>query len=93
MGEALVESFGDEVYAVGVFAGGGSFANNSRKPVTMAAPTESDDVRHVIEKLGQPATFIDLSAEESPGREWLFEEVAVNDTFLDLEGGNKLVLG
>lgn len=93
MGEMLKEAFGDQMYSIGVFAGAGVLANNSRMKETLASPsTDHLDIKHVIRYLKAPFHFLPISSQRKEGDEWLYEPIVVNDSFIDLNGSNKMVL-
>ena len=93
MGEILANNDNLDMYIVGFFAGAGSFANNAGKEEQMV-PAVSDglDIKHIISSLGTGVSFIDVPCDTQIGSEWLFDDIIVNDTFIDLWGTNKMSL-
>ena len=93
LGEVLFEKYPDEIYAIGVFGGEGELANNSRVPEKLTPPTESNDIKRFVQNSPAQNTFIHIPPTSKKGGEWLYQEVIVNDSFLDLYGGKTLVPG
>lgn len=92
MGEILKQKFGDELYSIGIFGGRGTHANNSRKPEALIESGEENDIQTVINRSKNEATFLDFAAKNSKNSAWLFQNITVNNSFIDLESGNKLAL-
>ena len=66
MGELLLPKYGDQMYSVGVFAGGGTYLDNSGNPREMMAPdTTATDIKTVIRALSGPLHFIDMHSDVS----------------------------
>ncbi len=93
MGEILNDLYQKDLYVLGVYAGGGSYADNSGKTVSMQAPdTTLPDIKHLIGAMKGYAGFIHLPSKNRPGNQWLFNPMVVNDSFIDLNGTNQLIL-
>jgi erythromycin esterase-like protein len=93
MGEILASRYGDEIYSIGVFAGTGSYADNSGNEKQMSPPdTTGSDIKKVISQLPGTTNFINLVNTNNSGRKWLDKKITVNDTFIDLSNNNKLIL-
>ncbi len=93
MGEFLLQPFGAETYALGVFAGDGSFADNAGKIKQMGpVETEAADIREVIQLLENKVHFLAIPKVQTDENAFLFGETTINDTFIDLTGTNKLRL-
>jgi erythromycin esterase-like protein len=93
MGEFLKEDYGDDMYAVGVFAGKGSFNNNSGVRENMEPVSdEGTDIKQIINRLNHRVAFLDIPDKEKKGLEWLFRKIIINDTFIDLSNSNELIL-
>ena len=93
MGAILQERFPDDCYSIGVFAGRGSFANNSGKEVQMNPPDSVHlDIKTLIEQLDGASHFLPIPKKSHPTNRWLFEPIVVNDTFIDLNGSHSMVL-
>lgn len=93
MGEFLKKEYGAEMYSIGVFAGSGSFANNQGaeerlKPIS----TDGIDIKQIINELNYKLGFLNIPKKEKKGLDWLFENIIINDTFIDLSNSNKMVL-
>lgn len=92
MGEMLLRQFGDQMYSIGLFAGGGELANNSRATEQLAHPDpEQLDIKHIINHLKAPFHFLPIPARPK-NFEWMYQPIIVNDSFIDLNGSNKLTL-
>ena len=109
MGEYLSPTYGDDMSVLGFFAGAGSYANNAGETEMMDAPDSTQlDLKHVIARAvdanaeqgraaasAQRVFFLGTQGLDAntPGAEWLFEDIVVNDTFIDLSSTNQLKLG
>ncbi len=93
MGQLLTRQFGDQSYVMGVFASKGSFANNAGKETIIVTPDSTKaDIKHAINRLPQFANYLHIPQQKTAGSEWLFQNIVVNDTFIDLEDSNQMVL-
>lgn len=94
MGEFLIKDYEEEMYAIGVYAGGGTFVNNYGKPEELIPPSDKGlDIKHLIAADRGNLTFLNISVHASEPDHWLQEPIIVNDTFIDLSNSNKLILG
>lgn len=93
MGEFLRKKYDTEMYSLGVFAGSGSFADNSGNTEKMEpiATDENDIKKHILALEGR-VQFIDIPKPVGLKRNFLFDEITINDTFIDLFNSNKIVL-
>lgn len=93
MGEILEPIYDKEMYSMGVFAGSGSFADNSGKAEQMSTPdTTALDIKHIIAALEGTVVFINMPQKREAGSEWLDNEIIINDTFIDLSESNRMKL-
>jgi len=93
MGEYLSERYKDKMYSIGMFAGGGSYANNSGEEEAMSPPDTTElDLKHLIRVLPGYAHYISIPQTASEGSNWLFDPILLRDTFIDLYGSEKMVL-
>ena len=93
MGERLAKSMGDDMYVLGVFAKAGTYHDNWGRVKQMAEPDSTAlDIKHLIDVQRVPLTLLDVPAKPSAGSAWLFDEIIVNDTFIDLSSSNKMIL-
>ena len=93
MGEFLQEQLDTSWYVLGVFAGAGSFHNNSGQEEQLSPPDpEQLDIKHIIGAVAPPVSFLPIPGQAKAGAEWLFEPIIANDTFIDLFGSNLLQL-
>lgn len=93
MGQILATRYGKEMYSLGVFAGSGSFLDNFGRPKEMVAPDSASlDIKHIISAQTGAVNFIDVPEKSVKGSEWLWQNITVNDTFIDLKGSNKMTL-
>ena len=93
MGELLAPGYGNDMYSIGIFAGSGSFNDNSGGVVKMVPPDSAGlDIKHIISQLDGEVNFLDIPEKFSKGSDWLVQEIIINDTFIDLENSNKMVL-
>ena len=93
MGELLAPGYGNDLYSIGIFAGSGSFNDNSGEVVKMVPPDSAGlDIKIIISQLDGEVNFLDIPDKFSNGSDWLVQEITINDTFIDLENSNKMVL-
>ena len=93
MGELLKEKWGDEMFALGVFAGAGWYHENGGNEVKMLSPDSTGmDLKHVINMLNGKANFIAIPSVKRKASGWLDKKIVVNDTFIDLKNSNEMVL-
>ncbi|MEP0365684.1 MAG: erythromycin esterase family protein [Cyclobacteriaceae bacterium] len=93
MGEFLAEEFGDQMYVLGVFAGKGSYSDNSGEEQALMAPDSTKlDIKHIVAADRSRLSFLDIPKNRTKGSGWLWETIIVNDTFVDLSGSNSLTL-
>ncbi|HMU44883.1 MAG TPA: erythromycin esterase family protein [Chitinophagaceae bacterium] len=93
MGEILSPKYGKEMYSLGVFAGSGSYHDNSGKEIQILPPDSVDlDIKHIIDNLKGTVNFVDIPKNKLKGREWLDNKIIVNDTFIDLSNSNRMIL-
>lgn len=93
MGEILYATYGKNMYSLGVFAGTGSYHDNGTvERQLLPADSTALDIKHIIEALKGAVNFISVPKAELPGIEWLYSDIIVNDTFIDLKNSNTLNL-
>ena len=93
MGEFLEPELGDELYVLGALGNRGSFLNNRGDEKTMStADTSSLDIKHVIATTGIQCGYINLKDYPVLGDRWIRKPIIINDSFIDLNGSNSLVL-
>lgn len=92
MGEILAEKFGDKAYSIGVFGGKGEITDNAGKAASMVLPTEENDIQNIINQLESDASFLNIPKKQEPETKWLFENIIVNNSFVNLDSQNKLIL-
>lgn len=93
MGEILARKYGDKMYALGVFAGSGSFHDNAGKVQEMLSPDSTSlDIKQIISKLKGTVNFLNIPPTRKPGSRWLDQAITINDTFINLSQGNKMIL-
>lgn len=93
MGELLYREYGKEMYSLGVFAGSGSYHDNGGVERKILPPDSAAlDIKHIIQSLNGTVNYIPIPRTKSPGSEWLYQDIIVNDTFIDLDNSNKLNL-
>lgn len=93
MGEYLTKNFDRDMYVVGVFAEQGAFHNNSGKVENLSEPDSTHlDIKHIIKADKVKVSFVNIPDEVTEGDRWLFQDITVNDTFIDLSISNKLNL-
>ncbi len=93
MGEFLKREYDSEMYSIGVFAGKGSFSNNrgveeNLKPVSNVGL----DIKHIINQLKYRVSFLDIPDKRNRNSNWLFNDIIINDTFIDLSNSNYMTL-
>lgn len=93
MGEIVRTHFPNDTYSFGLFAAGGSYADNYGKEMKMMAPDSAHlDIKHVIARLGGFVSYLHIPENKVTGTEWLHQYTVVNDTFIELGGSNKMIL-
>lgn len=92
MGEKLAEIYGQDLYAIGLFPGSGSFADNSRKEEAMETTGRPDDLQHLILQSGQKNAFLPVPKRPGSGAEWLFQPLTINNTFINIWGDDQMTL-
>ena len=92
MGEYLAQEFGNEMYALGIFGGQGEYANNAGRPEQTDTLVVTNDIKWLSERSENLATFYDLTSKNGLEDNWVAGPVIVNDSFINLNGGNELFL-
>ncbi|MGB0525186.1 MAG: erythromycin esterase family protein [Flammeovirgaceae bacterium] len=93
MGEVLKEKLDKDIYTIGVFAGKGVFAGNTRNKKELSAPDSSQlDIKHLINQLDGYAHFLSIPSKNKKSTAWLFQPIIVNDTFINLRKKNTMEL-
>lgn len=93
MGEFLKEAYSDEMYVLGTFIGGGTYANNAGEPRELSPPDDQElDIKHVISSDQARMTFYNIPVNIPKQAQWIRESIIVNDTFIDLSSSNKLII-
>ena len=93
MGAMLYKDYGPDMYAIGVFAGKGSYANNrGTKEDLQPVSTEGFDIKRIINRLNCKSGFLAIPEKEDKRLDWLYRKIIVNDTFIDLNSSNEMEL-
>ncbi len=93
MGKLLADSYSDRMYALGFFAGEGRYYNNPGKITALNSPDSSAlDIKHIIQKAEGFVSYLKFPFNRKKKYEWLFSPITVNDTFINLNNGNKMTL-
>lgn len=93
MGKMLSNNYDNEMYSIGSFAGKGVYANNSGKKTNiLPADSLNLDIKHIIANLTGFINFLDIPAQQNPDSQWLYNDIIANDTFIDLNNTNKMIL-
>lgn len=93
MGELLCHYYPGNTYSIGIFAGTGSYADNKGKEIKLLPPdTTSTDLKHIIALLPGFTSYLHIPENKVSGTDWLYKDVVVNDTFIDLNSANKMIL-
>ncbi|OJJ15161.1 hypothetical protein BKI52_39535 [marine bacterium AO1-C] len=93
MGEFLAKKYGKQMYVLGTFAAKGSYHGNYGNTRKMKAPeARAPDLKHYINTLPKYAYFLPIPKKKTVANQWLFKPIIVNDTFINLNGGKKMVL-
>ena len=73
------------------FVGDGKYANNSGKAEKTAPVNREDlDVRHIIDALRHKVSFMPMPNKAKNKNKCLFDEIVVNNSFIDLNGSTKM---
>nr|WP_321232786.1 erythromycin esterase family protein [uncultured Psychroserpens sp.] len=92
-GEYLKKKYPNETYSIGFFIGDGEYANNGGELEKMdPINAEKLDVRHIINAINDKVCFMPMPIKTRKNNKWLFEEVVVNNSFVDLNRTRKLSL-
>lgn len=92
MGEILAEEFGEDLYAIGVFGGKGSYANNSRKPEPMSMSKAKHDIQQIVLRTPHEISIFPIPSDTAQSSQhWLFEPILVNHSFINLENDKELI--
>lgn len=91
MGAFLMEQYPTQMYSIGMFTGEGVYAQNGERST---APVAVDrlDIRHIIDLLKGKVHFLDVPAKRNKFNTWLFKDIVVNDSFIDLDRSNTQTL-
>ncbi|MBL7737607.1 MAG: erythromycin esterase family protein [Chitinophagaceae bacterium] len=93
MGGILRTRYPRQMYSLGVFAGSGSYADNYEKETKMLPPDSAGtDLKHIITLLPGFTSYLNIPANKVNGTDWLHKNIVVNDTFIDLNSSNKMIL-
>lgn len=93
MGEFLKKEYDTDMYSIGVFAGKGSFSNNyGQEENLVPVSKEGLDIKHIIHQLKYKVGFLDIPNKPNNNLHWLFDDIIINDTFIDLSSSNKMTL-
>lgn len=93
MGEFLKKEYDFDMYSIGVFAGKGSFYNNYGQAENLVPTSEEGlDIKHIIHQLNYKVGFLDIPNKASDHLKWLFTDIIINDTFIDLSSSHKMTL-
>ncbi len=92
MGELLAAELGDSYYAIGIFGGKGSYANNGRQEEIMSISKAKNDIQQIILGFEQEITLLPIPAQASPATSWLLEPLLVNHSFINLANERQLRL-
>lgn len=84
MGEVLAAELGESYYAIGVFGGKGSYANNGRKEEIMSITKAKNDIQQMVLGFEQEITLLPIPGQATPSTAWLLEPVLVNHSFINL---------
>ncbi|MBX2871876.1 MAG: erythromycin esterase family protein [Saprospiraceae bacterium] len=91
MGEMLAKELGKELYAIGVFGGKGSYANNSRKPEEMSLTKAKHDIQQIVLQSPHKVSIFPIPSTPPSTQDWLFEPILVNHSFISLENDRELI--
>lgn len=90
MGEVLAAELGDSYYAIGIFGGNGSYANNGRQAEIMSITKAKNDIQQLILGFQQEITLLPIPTKAAPSTAWLLEPVLVNHSFINLANERQL---
>lgn len=93
LGEFLKKEYDSDMYSIGVFAGKGSFHNNYGQTESLVPISEEGlDIKHIIHQLKYRVSFLDIPNKANDHLKWLFTDIIINDTFIDLSSSHKMTL-
>lgn len=92
MGEKLAGVYGDELYAIGLFPSGGSFANNSRQEEPMETTGTLEDLQYLILQTTADYQFLPIPKKSKPGAAWFFQPITINNTLINIWGDDQMTL-
>lgn len=89
-GEYLKRKYPTDTYHIGFFVGAGFYADNSgRKKEMDPISHDSLDVRHIISAMEGKVSFLSMPHKSKKKNKWLFHDIEVNNSFIDLNGSNR----
>ncbi|MFY0654946.1 MAG: erythromycin esterase family protein [Cyclobacteriaceae bacterium] len=93
MGENLYTKLGDAFFNIGMFSASGTYSDYTGKIKDISpADTSRTDIKHIIGSLTASVNYLRISEKPRKGIEWAFEEIVVNDTFIDLKQTHEMKL-
>lgn len=93
MGEYLYDTFGSEMYTLGMFAKQGVYADNSGRPVLLKKTDENElDIKDIIALSNSEVSFLQIPKKTGTAYRWAHEKIITNDTFVDLYNSKTQVL-
>lgn len=93
MGEILHQKLGPRMYSIGFFGEQGRYADNSGRPEEMTISEADNDLQNLLKHFKSEASFIHIPSSNEHSARWLYEEVVVNHSFINLEAVNTVNLG
>ncbi len=92
-GEFLAREMKAQMVSIGFFGGKGYYADNSGKlEDMMPVDTTGLDIKHIAGLFDQRAILLEMPSDSSNAVKCFYEPLVVNDSFIDLNGSNTLIL-
>ena len=93
MGELLKTKYGDNMYSLATYAGKGVYHGNSgnEKEIKVADSLHLD-IKHIIQLTNGRVHFINIPQKQKKETHWIFNNIVTNDSFIDLNGSNKIII-
>ncbi len=93
MGQLLMDKYASQIYSIGIYGGSGTYNGNSGEAKSTDAPDPDHlDIKHVIQQLQGKGHYLDFPKRSEKGSNWLFNQIVINDSFIDLNGSKQLIL-
>ncbi|MGE3468118.1 MAG: hypothetical protein AB7J13_14450, partial [Pyrinomonadaceae bacterium] len=91
-GGLLSAHFGKKMFSIGIFGGEGEYANNNRQPETIKKPGSGKEIQAFGGSIKGEAAFLAIPRRQVRGSEFLYTDIEVSDSFINLDSEDRLNL-